>query len=243
MQSFSYFFVQDENSKQLLNSVQFQNVSVSGDTRFDRVYAIKQQNNQLDFMTKFKQEKLLFVAGSTWKEDEKNIVEYINNCELEQVKFVIAPHNINTKDIEKLRMSIDKKTILYSEKDLKDLSAFEVIIIDTIGILTKIYSYADVAYVGGAFATGLHNVLEPATFGLPIVIGPNYDRFKEAVELVAIKGCVVINDSNELKNIVNKLFSDPLYRSEKGRISGDYIENNIGATSMILDYISNKMES
>ena len=156
--------MQDERSKKLLHSIYISDVSVSGDTRFDRVHAIQQQSNQLDFMTKFKQDKLLFIAGSTWSVDEKIIAEYINTCELAHVKFVIAPHNINREAIENLRKSIDKKVVLYSEKNTKDISKYDVLIIDTIGILTKIYSYADVAYVGGGFETGLHNILEPATF-------------------------------------------------------------------------------
>ncbi len=242
LKAFSFFFVQDQNSQKLLKSIGFENVSVSGDTRFDRVNAIKQQNNQLDFMSEFKQDNLLFVAGSTWKEDEKLIVEFINNCELEHVKFVIAPHNINKVEINNLKNSINKKTILFSEKDSEDISNAAVIIIDTIGLLTKIYSYAAIAYVGGAFNTGLHNVLEPATFGLPILIGPKYNKFKEAVDLVEKKGCVVVKDFNELQDLLNTLFLDPLFRSEKGKITGDYIENNIGATKMILEYISNKIE-
>ena len=241
LQTFSYFFVQDENSKELLNGVNFQNVSISGDTRFDRVHAIKKQDNQLDFMTKFKQDKLLFVAGSSWKEDEKLIVDYINNCELEQVKFAIAPHNINPKEIESLKAAINKKTVLYSEKELEDISKADVFIIDTIGLLTKIYSYANVAYVGGAFATGLHNVLEPATFGLPIIIGPKYDKFKEAVDLVENKGCVVVNDYVEFEKVLNTLFVDPLFRLEKGKVSSNYITNNTGATPMVLKYISSKI--
>ena len=243
LQTFSYFFVQDERSKQLLNSINFKNVAVSGDTRFDRVHAINQQNNFLEFMTNFKGEKLLFVAGSTWNEDEKIIVDYINNCELEHIKFVIAPHNIKSEEIKNLRESINKKVILYSERDDNEISKFDVLIIDTIGILTKIYSYANIAYVGGAFATGLHNVLEPATFGLPIIIGPKYSKFKEVVELVENKGCIVVNNAFEFEKVVNTLLSDSVFRTEKGEITNKYIVNNIGATSMILDYINSKIKN
>jgi len=243
LRKISYFFVQDECSKKLLNSIYISDVSVSGDTRFDRVYSIQQQNNKLDFMMKFKQDKLLFVAGSTWDADEKIIAAHINTCELAHVKFAIAPHNISEEAIERLKKSINKKVVLYSEKNIKNISKYDVLIIDIIGILTKIYSYADIAYVGGGFETGLHNVLEPATFGLPIIIGPNFAKFNEAVELVENRGCIVVNNLYEFKKVLNTLFSDPLFREEKGRISKKYIEDNIGATPMILNYISNKIEN
>ena len=239
--SFSFFFVQDKNSKQLLNSINIDRVKISGDTRFDRVHAINSQDNKLDFMSDFKQDRLLFVAGSTWKEDENFIVEYINNCKIDGVKFVIAPHNMKVDEIDSLKKSIQKNTVLYSRKDIDDVTNAEVLIIDTIGLLTKIYSYADIAYVGGGFATGLHNVLEPATFGLPVIIGPQYDKFKEAVDLVKNKGCIVVNDNSEFKKTVDALFLDSIYRLEKGQIAGNYILNNVGATSMIMNYVSSKI--
>ena len=243
IESFSFFFVQDENSKRLLHSINIDKVKVkvSGDTRFDRVFSIKSQDNKLDFMSDFKQGKLLFVAGSTWKEDEDIIVEYINNCKIDDVKFVLAPHNMKVDEINNLRKSIQKNTVLYSEKDNCDIANAEVLIVDTIGLLTKIYSYADISYVGGGFATGLHNVLEPATFGLPVIIGPQFDKFKEAVDLVQNKGCVVVNNSSEFEKLLEALFLDPLYRSEKGQIAGDYILNNVGATPMIMNYVSGKI--
>lgn len=243
LQSFSYFFVQNESSKQLLNAIGLNNVAVSGDTRFDRVYSIKEQNIQLDFMTKFKQDNTIFIAGSTWKEDEDFIVDYINTCEHDIVKFVIAPHNINTDEIKKLKESIHKKTILYSELGNYAVEEVKVMIIDTIGLLTKIYKYADVAYVGGAFATGLHNVLEPAVFGSPIFIGPNYDKFNEAVELVELGGCMPVHNYAEFQELLNSFLLDPVLRSEKGKIAGDYIANNTGATKMVYEYVVIKIES
>lgn len=241
LKSFSYFFVQDVNSQELLNSIGIENVTESGDTRFDRVYSIKEQDIQLDFMTSFKQNKTLLVAGSTWKEDEEIIVDYLNTCKYADVKFVIAPHNINANEINKLKKSIDKKVILYSELEKGEVSEAEVFIVDTIGLLTKIYKYADIAYVGGAFETGLHNVLEPATFGIPIVIGPKYDKFNEAVELVKLKGCIPVKDYGEFQEILNTFLSDPKLRLEKGKIAEDYIANNTGATKMVFEYVHNKI--
>ncbi len=238
LKTFDHFFVQDENSKKLLNSINLDNVTISGDTRFDRVFEITKQNNQLHFIEKFTQEKHILVAGSTWKKDEELIVNYINNQATSKEKFIIAPHNI--KDIANLKNSISKKVILYSERNTLHLNDFieaQVFIIDTIGILTKIYSYANVAYVGGGFGSGIHNILEPATFGVPIIIGPNYQKFKEATDLVASKGCFVINNTNELATLLKKFTTNTAFKNSTSAITKKYINSSIGATNSILDYI------
>ncbi|PHR68948.1 MAG: 3-deoxy-D-manno-octulosonic acid transferase [Lutibacter sp.] len=248
LKAFSHFFVQDINSQKLLKSIGFDNVIVSGDTRFDRVSEITKQDNSLDFIEEFKQNKTVLVAGSTWKEGENLLVDYINNQASDDEKFIFAPHNINQKEIKVLQNSINKKTVLFSEITSAPLSTHkskiseaQVFIIDTIGILTKIYSYADFAYVGGGFATGLHNVLEPATFGKPILIGPHYKKFNEAIDLVNLEGCLVVNSQDELNKQLNLLFSDADYRKERGNINKKYIADNIGATSKVLEYISTKI--
>ena len=239
LNAFDHFFVQDNNSKQLLKSIQIENATISGDTRFDRVYEILQQNNSIDVVSKFKNNQYTVVAGSTWKEDEALLVYYINNVATDKEKFIIAPHNIISKDIEQLKKAIQKKVIMYSEIDVS--TTFEnqqVFIIDTIGILTKIYSYGDAAYVGGGFTkSGVHNVLEPATFGLPIVIGPVYKKYKEVVDLVSLSGCKISKNQEEFSAIFRKLYANKSFRTETGKISQKYIENNIGATSMIINYI------
>ncbi|MGY8915193.1 MAG: 3-deoxy-D-manno-octulosonic acid transferase, partial [Flavobacteriales bacterium] len=178
LHTFSHIFVQDKNSQDLLRSIDINNSTVAGDTRLDRVSEILERDNTLDFMATFKQGALCMVAGSTWPEDEAILLESINTPN-EHMKFVIAPHNIKEAHIQKLQGAITKKTILFSELDKKDTTDAEVLIIDTIGLLTKIYSYADIAYVGGGFATGLHNTLEPAVFGIPVLIGPEFKGFKE----------------------------------------------------------------
>ena len=236
--SFSHFFVQDENSKQLLNSINFNNVTVSGDTRFDRVFEITQQNNKLPFIEEFIDNKYTVVAGSTWKEDETMLVDYINNKASENEKFIIAPHNINPKDIADLKNSISKKVVLFSEKDNKNLSDYQVFIIDTVGILTKIYSYASVAYVGGGFTkTGVHNVLEPATFGIPIIIGPNYHKFNEAIDLVKNKACFVVDNSKELSLHLEQFFQLEEMRLKTGESAQKYVVDKTGATAKILEFI------
>ncbi len=238
LKTFSHFFVQDVNSEKLLASIGIQQVTVSGDTRFDRVSEITKQDNSLNFIEEFKQNQLTFVAGSTWKEDEELIVDYINDKASTNEKFIIAPHNINPKEINELQNSINKKTVLFSEKEHRNLKDAQVFIIDTIGILTKIYSYADIAYVGGGFETGLHNVLEPATFGVPIIIGPKYDKFKEAVDLVNQGGCFVVYTKEEFNSQLKELFTDADDRTKKGKITKKFISQNTGAAKIILDYIS-----
>lgn len=236
--SFNHFFVQDTLSKELLNSIGFTNVTVSGDTRFDRVYKILQQNNSLNFIEKFKNNTHTLVTGSSWKEDENLLVNYINNHSSEGEKFIIAPHNINKKAIEDLQKSITKKTVLFSEKENKNLKEFQVLIINTIGILTKIYSYADVAFVGGGFSTGLHNILEPVTFGIPVIFGGNkHQKFKEATDLITLGGCKALKTEQEFITILKTLYSDSNYKNTLGEINKKYVKENIGATDLILNYI------
>ena len=238
LKAFNHFFVQDENSKILLNKINVSNVTISGDTRFDRVYEITKQDNKLSFIDEFKDDKYTLVAGSTWKEDEELLVNYINNEASENEKFIIAPHNINSEEILKLKDSIIKKTVLFSEKENLNLKDFKVFIIDTVGILTKIYSYAEIAYVGGGYTkSGVHNVLEPATFGIPIIIGPNYYKFNEAIDLVKEESCFVVNDSKKLSVYLNKFFQDKQSRKKAGNNALKYVIDKTGATTKILYYL------
>ena len=238
LKAFTYFFVQNESSKQKIEAIGFQNVIVSGDTRFDRVNAILERDNTLDFIENFKNNIPTIVIGSSWPKDEALIAEYINQAP-EDVKFIIAPHNIKADQIAALKSQITKPTVLFSEKANVDLSSFNVFIIDTVGLLTKIYSYGTIAYVGGGFGNpGIHNILEPATFGIPIVIGPNYSNFAEATQLVALGGCVVISTSNELKQNLDRLLTDKAFFEEKSQICKAYIQDNKGATNTIMSLVS-----
>jgi len=239
LRAFSHFFVQNQASYNLLQAINFKNITLSGDTRFDRVDEITKQDNHLDFIKNFVQNKYTLVAGSTWKKDEAYLINYINFHASEHEKFIIAPHNINKKDIEQLQIAISKKITLFSDKE-KNNNA-QVFIVDTIGILTKIYSYADAAYIGGGFENGIHNILEPATFGVPLVIGPNYKKFQEAIDLVKLNACQVVNNNSELNTHLTKLLEDKNYREIKGSIAKNYISDHIGATKNILDYMSNNL--
>jgi 3-deoxy-D-manno-octulosonic-acid transferase len=244
LKTFTYFFAQNESFKLLLQSIGFSNVSISGDTRFDRVVAILEKDNTLDFIAAFKNNQPTIVIGSSWPKDEGLLIQYIESAP-QNVKFIIAPHNINHNQILNLKTQISKKTILFSEKEemLKQVQQdkiedFQVFIIDTIGILTKIYSYADIVYVGGGFGNpGVHNVLEPATFGIPIVMGPNYSHFAEATALVGLGGCVAVKNQSELNDAFNLLLQNEEERLEKGHICSTFVQMNKGATAHILSNI------
>jgi len=247
LQAFDYFFVQNESSKKLIQRLGYDNVMISGDTRFDRVMNILERDNSLDFMDEFcTTNSKIIVIGSSWPKDEELLISYINQADA-TVKFVIAPHNIKTDQIENLKSQLRKKTTLYSEYKnvpLKKIQPVQiensqVLIIDTIGILTKIYSYADIAYVGGGFGNpGVHNVLEPATFGVPIVLGPNYEHFAEATALVGLGGCISIKDTNSLTETFNLLLQNEDERVEKGHICSTFVQMNKGATEKISNQIS-----
>jgi 3-deoxy-D-manno-octulosonic-acid transferase len=239
LDTFTYFFVQNENSKKLLKQLHKTNVAVSGDTRFDRVAAILEKDNTLDFIANFKNHTLTIVIGSSWPKDESLLVDFINSTK-QKAKFIIAPHNIKEEQIQQLKNSITRKTILFSEKENATLSNYDVLIINTIGILTKIYSYADIAYVGGGFGNpGVHNILEPATFGVPIVIGPNYSHFEEATALVNLEGCITFSNKVELDTAFTNLILNETERQERGHICRTFVQMNKGATNVIMNTISN----
>ena len=243
LKTFDYFFVQNEKSKTLLQSIGFSNVKVSGDTRFDRVVAILEKDNFLDFIEQFKNNQTTIVIGSSWPKDEELLVNFINQA-ADDVKFIIAPHNIKDEQIDSLYKQIKKTKFKYSNYEIETLRKprlenYQVFIIDTIGILTKIYSYADIAYVGGGFGNpGVHNILEPATFGIPIVIGPNYSHFAEATALVGMEGCISIKNQSELNEAFDLLLQNEDERFEKGHICSTFVQMNKGATNAILKYIS-----
>ena len=240
--TFTHIFVQDDTSETLLKNINFNNVTNCGDTRFDRVFEITQLDNKLDFIDKFKGESKIIVAGSTWKEDEELLVYYINNHLKKDEKVIIAPHNIKENDVINLKRSIKKNSVLFSEKDNKTLNNYQVFIVDTIGILTKIYSYATMAYVGGGYTkSGIHNILEPASFGVPIVIGPNYQKFKEAKDLLKLKSAISVDNQIAFNNCVEELMSNKNLTSKLGNISYNYVINNKGATLKIINYLNKQI--
>ena len=240
LHGFSHFFVQNMQSLSLLESIGIRQATLSGDTRFDRVYSLLEQNNDLTFLEDLTAGRTIVVAGSTWPKDEELLTSFINECKFDEVVFIIAPHQMDPERFGKLKKSINRKSMLYSEgvpnKDVK------VFIIDTIGLLTKIYSYADVSYVGGGFdREGVHNVLEPAVFGAPVLIGPVYDKYQEAVDLVESKGCLVAEDAGSFESKLSILLSDRQFREKTGDICRRFISENTGATQIIVDYLDQRI--
>lgn len=239
LEAFTHIFTQNQVSKELLNSYNFENVSVSGDTRFDRVTNQLSIDNTLDFIENFKGNCTLFVAGSSWLEGEKLITEYINNCNDDTIKFLIAPHDIKPKNIERLKKSISVPYTTYSEKEHQDLNNSKVFIADTIGILSKIYCYADIAYVGGGLGNnGLHNTLEAAVFGAPIIIGQNHKKFPEAIDMINLGGMFSISNQESFNNILNKLINNKEFRVSSGKKNLDYVEKNKGSVLKIVDFLN-----
>jgi len=239
--AFEHIFTQNENSKKLLESINYKNVTVSGDTRFDRVSSQLETDNILGFIETFKQNKLCVVAGSTWPEDETLFINFINSEASKGVKFIIAPHNIKSAQIKNIQKKLTAESILFSEKDNKQLEMAQVFIVDTIGILSKIYSYADIAYVGGALGTtGLHNTLEPAVFGIPIIIGNNHSKFPEAQEMIDNGGMFSVSSHKEFDAILIELVQNIEKRTFSGNNNLEYIKKNKGAVTKIMTYLELK---
>lgn len=239
--AFEHIFTQNQISKSLLHSINYNEVTVSGDTRFDRVSNQLKTDNTLDFIKNFKNNKLCIVAGSTWPEDESLFIEFINNQLSKDIKIIIAPHNIKPSQIKNFQEKLNIGSVLFSEKENHDLTTYQVFIIDTIGILTKIYNYADIAYVGGGMGnTGLHNSLEAAVFGVPIIIGKNHKEFPEAQSMIDHGGLFSISNQNQFNLILNELINDNEKRVICGSKNSNFVDKNKGAVVQILDYLLKK---
>ncbi|WP_395805317.1 3-deoxy-D-manno-octulosonic acid transferase [Daejeonella sp.] len=237
----SHFFVQNEESRHLLAEIGVKNVSVSGDTRFDRVDFNAKNPIKISQVEEFCKNNHSFIAGSTWLEDEQLIETLIEV--MPDWKFIIAPHEVNEnriKNIEKLfPNSIRFSEIQEGGISPQTIAASQVLIIDSIGILSSIYQYGEIAYIGGGFGVGIHNTLEAAAFGLPVIFGPNYARFKEAVELIKKSAAFSIKDSQELKTDVNFLLKEE-NRIKSGQTALGYVQSQTGATQKFLDFIYSK---
>ena len=242
LKSFEHIFTQNDNSKALLNTSGFEKVSISGDTRFDRVISQLSMNNRVDFVETFKQDHLLVVFGSSWPDDDKLFLPFVNAYSNNKVKYLIAPHNISAKYTSNLKNQLQKKTLAFSELNESNgpsLKGAEVFILDTIGYLSKIYSYADIAYVGGAAGhTGLHNILEPAVFGMPIIFGKNYVNFPEASDLIELNGADSVSNSRQLSDLLKNLLITGSLRNHKGQITANYVKNNAGSVDVVMTHIS-----
>ena len=232
LQQASHFFVQTEKSKELLDSIDIKQVTVCGDTRFDRVKAIAAQVQPFDFIETFRQDKKVIVAGSTWGPDEQLLAQLLQY--FPEYKLVVAPHEISrTPEVKQTFAAY--KTALYSSKEESNLADTQVFIIDTIGILNRLYQYSTVSYIGGAFKTGLHNILEAAVYGKPIFFGPHYDHFNEAINLVTLKGAFSVISADEMQAIMTKFEQNPEYYAQTCDICQQYVAHNSGAVDIIYE--------
>lgn len=234
---FTHFFVQNEISKELLAKIGIDCVTIVGDTRFDRVLQIKEAAKQLPIVKAFKQDAKVFVAGSSWQPDEEIFIKYFN--EHRDWKLIIAPHVIGEDHLQQIEKLLEgRKVIRYSglSGDSGDLGEAEVLIIDCFGLLSSIYHYGDVAYVGGGFGVGIHNLLEAAVWDVPVFFGPNNERFQEAQALKQSGGFEITN-YNDFERLMNRFITDEAYLKAQGQLAGQYVKGKAGATWLILSSV------
>ena len=232
---FDYIFTQDEKSKDLFKSIRHNNVFNSGDTKFDRVSMSKKLNEDVDYIKEFLSGKDCLIAGSSWVKDHEILTSYINHSNPD-LKYIIAPHEINNEEINNLKSFINKKTVLFSGLNNENIKTASVIIVDNIGTLSKLYKYASIAYIGGGFngEGKLHNTLEAAVFSLPIIIGKYYSKFPEAVSMIGNGGMFSVNNAESLKNKIDELIRDKEKLQKTGALNSSFINSKIGATQCIL---------
>jgi 3-deoxy-D-manno-octulosonic-acid transferase len=233
-----HFFVQDNNSEKLLRSIGINSVTVSGDTRFDRVFANALHPKELPAIRDFKNIHKVFICGSTWPEDEALLTQLVNIYP--DWKFVFAPHEISEDRIARLIEKLPLNTaVRYSTITEPDIAKdnYQSLIVDNIGMLSSIYQYGEVAYIGGGFGAGIHNTLEAAAFGLPVVFGPNYTKFKEAKDLIKIEAAFSIKNIEELKGVSKLLMQNEEFYNSASLRSKQYVEEHTGATEEILNHI------
>jgi len=236
LQNFNHLFVQNEASQKLLKKYKIQNHSLTGDTRFDRVLEIAQKSKTVPLVESFTKDKETLVVGSSWPQDEEMLKNYINDNLTSDKRYIIAPHNIDEKHLQEIENLFTNISIRFStaEKNISLLENKKILIIDNIGILSSLYKYGTIAYIGGGLKTGLHNILEAAVYGIPVVFGNNYSKFQEAKDLVQLNGAFNFSKEVELKTILNKLFSDKSFCEKTGDINRTYIEKNKGAVEKII---------
>lgn len=230
LKTFETLFVQDDNSQSLLAELGFSNVVVAGDTRFDRVAQIAAAAKRIEIIERFKGASPLFVAGSTWGPDEEILLPLIK--EYPQIKFVIAPHEMNEQRIATILAQT--KAVRYTQIDKAAVEEAQVLVLDTVGLLSSVYGYAQWSYIGGGFGVGIHNTLEAATFGLPIAFGPNYEKFKEARDMVALGAARSVESYEELKQWFAPLHDDESHLAATSALSKEYTAKHQGATAAFL---------
>lgn len=232
----SHFFVQDEESARLLGSLGIDNVTIVGDTRFDRVLDICRQARPLPLVQKFaEQASIVFVAGSSWPVDEEFIIPYFNAHPF--MKLILAPHVIDEMHLRQIESRLKRPSLRYSAATDENISQADCLIVDCYGLLSSIYRYGHVAYVGGGFGAGIHNVPEAAVYGIPVLIGPNNKGFREAQDLLRLGGCFEITGQTLFNALLDRFLPKKNYLAQRGAICSKYIESNAGATEQIFNVL------
>lgn len=233
---YSHFFVQDQESYNLLLKHGIDKVTVAGDTRIDRVIEIQKQTADLPLIEKFSEtDSLIFIAGSSWPADEDIFIDFFNNHN--NIKLIIAPHEIDESHLIEIEKKLSRSSIRYSSLTDSDAVKTDCLIIDCFGLLSSIYRYAAVGYIGGGFGEGIHNLPEAAVYGIPVIFGPNYLKFREAHDLIANGGGFTINNKEEFNNRMEMFINNSEFRIKAGEIAKCYIFNNSGAANTILKNI------
>ena len=235
LRCFTHFFVQNEKSKHLLHTIGIDTVDVVGDTRFDRVLQIKEKAQQLPIVEAFKADKKVFVAGSSWAPDEDIFIPFMNECK--DWKMIIAPHVISEEHLKRIEEKCKGKTVRYTATTPEEAAQAQCLLIDCFGLLSSVYHYGEVAYVGGGFGVGIHNVLEAVVWKMPALFGPNHQRFQEAQELIKARGGFEITDSSSFAHMMQQFMTQQEYLRLSGEAAGSYVESKAGATHKILKQI------
>lgn len=235
----SHFFVQNEETAKLLKSIGIENSTVTGDTRFDRVFEIAKQSKSFPEIEKFVSGRQCIIAGSSWPTDEKLIIPFLKKMP-DNYCLIIAPHDISDSHIKQIISQLDNY-VLYSQLSTTNCQGSNVLVVDTIGILKQIYKYARFAYVGGGFMSSIHNTQEALVFGCPVVIGPKYQKFVEAVDLVRDGGMFSVNNQQDFDEIFENLMNDDEFYNKASGICQDYIQLSIGATNKIMKVLESKL--
>ncbi|WP_321478624.1 glycosyltransferase N-terminal domain-containing protein [uncultured Bacteroides sp.] len=236
LRNFDHLFVQNETSKRFLARIGIDKTTVVGDTRFDRVLQIREEAKDLPLVSLFKEDSLTLVTGSSWAPDEDLFLEYFNNHP--ELKLIIAPHVIDENHLVEIISKLKRPYVRYTRADEQNVKKADCLIIDCFGLLSSIYRYGEIAYIGGGFGTGIHNTLEAAVYGVPVIFGPKYQKYMEAVQLIEAKGAFSIKDYIELEALLNKLLQDEMFLREAGTNAGYYVTSNAGATDRILSMIN-----
>jgi 3-deoxy-D-manno-octulosonic-acid transferase len=235
LKNFEHFFVQNQQTANLLNKIGYKNVTISGDTRFDRVMTIANNAKSFTEIEKFCEgNQKIILAGSSWLADEKIIQQAVKNLD---IKLIIAPHVVGENHINEIQQ-LFPEAILYSELANNDKKS-NILIINCIGILSNLYQYCDIAYIGGGFGVGIHNTLEAATFGKPICFGTNYHKFQEAIDLINLKAAYSISNQEELKQVLETLLNNEKIYNQSAEASKDYVKTKIGACKKIIEHLKN----